>query len=228
MDEQALRGLIADVRSGTLSRRSFVQHMIALGLTAPMATQMLAWSGLPAAAGEGKFQYKPTRRGGGGALRVLWWQAPTLLNPHFATGTKEQDASRVFHEPLARWDADGDLVAVLAAEIPSRENGGVAADGKSVTWKLKKGVQWHDGKPFTADDVVFNWQFSADPAAACITHGTYRDIKVEKIDEHTVEVLFDKPTPFWAEAFVSTRGAMIPKHLFADYMGENRGRRRPT
>jgi len=61
MDEQALRDLIADVKSGTLSRRSFVQHMIALGLTAPMATQMLAWSGLPAAAGEGKFQYKPTK-----------------------------------------------------------------------------------------------------------------------------------------------------------------------
>jgi peptide/nickel transport system substrate-binding protein len=219
MDEQALRGLIANVKDGKLSRRSFVQHMIALGLTAPMATQMLAWSGLPAAAGEGKFQYKPTKRGGGGALRVLWWQAPTLLNPHFATGTKEQDASRVFHEPLARWDADGDLAPVLAAEIPSRENGGVAADGKSVIWKLKQGVQWHDGKPFTADDVVFNWQFASDPASACITFGTYRDIKVEKIDDHTVKVLFEKPTPFWPDAFVSTRGAMIPKHLFADFIG---------
>ena len=90
--------------------------------------------------GEEKFQYKPTRRGGGGALKVLWWQGPTLLNPHFATGTKEQDASRIFHEPLARWDPDGDLLPVLAAEIPSRENGGLAADGKSVTWKLKRGV----------------------------------------------------------------------------------------
>ena len=71
---------------------------------------------------------------------MLWWQGPTLLNPHFATGTKEQDASRIFHEPLARWDPDGDLLPVLAAEIPSRENGGLAADGKSVTWKLKRGV----------------------------------------------------------------------------------------
>ena len=44
---------------------------------------------------------------------------------------------------------------MLAAEIPDIENGGVAADGMSVTWKLKKGVQWHDGQPFTADDVVF-------------------------------------------------------------------------
>jgi peptide/nickel transport system substrate-binding protein len=220
MNEKALRGLIAEVKDGKLSRRSFVRRMVALGLTAPMATQILTWSGVPAsAATEEKFRYKPTKRGGGGALKVLWWQGPTLLNPHFATGTKEQDAARIFHEPLARWDPDGDLLPVLAAEIPSRENGGLAADGKSVTWKLKRGVQWHDGKPLTADDVVFNWQYASDPASACVTFGTYKDLKVEKVDDFTVNVLFDKPTPFWADAFVGSRGMLIPKHLFADYVG---------
>jgi peptide/nickel transport system substrate-binding protein len=63
MDEKALRGLIAEVKDGKLSRRSFVQRMVALGLTAPMATQMLTFSGLPAAAAaEEKFKYKPTKR----------------------------------------------------------------------------------------------------------------------------------------------------------------------
>ena len=76
---------------------------------------------------------------------------------------------------------------MLAAEIPSRENGGLAADGKSVTWKLKQGVTWHDGKPFTADDVVFNWEYAADPATAATTIGTYKDVKVEKVDDHTVK-----------------------------------------
>ena len=94
----------------------------------------------------------------------MWWQGATLLNPHFAVGTKDQEGSRIFYEPLAGWDADGDLKAVLAAEIPSRENGGLAADGLSVTWKLKKDVKWHDGKPFTADDLVFNWEYASDPA----------------------------------------------------------------
>jgi peptide/nickel transport system substrate-binding protein len=61
------------------------------------------------------------------------------------------------------------LVPVLAAEIPDIENGGVAADGMSVTWKLKTGVQWHDGRPFTADDVVFNWEYASDPATAATT-----------------------------------------------------------
>src|SRR6187401_1366192 len=115
MDEKALRGLIAEVKDGKLSRRSFVQRMVALGLTGPMAAQMLTFSGIPAsAATEEKFKYKPTKRGGGGALKVLWWQGPTLLNPHFAVGTKDQDGSRVFYEPLAGWDAVGNLKPVLA------------------------------------------------------------------------------------------------------------------
>ena len=178
---------------------------------------MLAYSGVAMA--QSRPPYKPTKRGGGGPLKVLWWQGPTLLNPHFAVGTKDQDGSRIFYEPLAGWDADGNLMPVLAAEIPDRENGGLAEDGKSVTWKLKQGVKWHDGKPFTADDVVFNWEYAADPATAATTIGSYKDVKVEKVDEYTVKVMFDKPTPFWADAFVGTRGMIIPKHLFADYAG---------
>ena len=144
-------------------------------------------------------EYKPTKAGGGGALKMLFWQAPTLLNPHFAVGTKDQEGSRIFYEPLAAWDPDGNLAPVLAAEIPDIENGGVAPDGMSVTWKLKKDVQWHDGQPFTADDVVFTGEYAADPATASTTIGNYRDIKVEKVDPLTVRVRFAKPTPFWAE-----------------------------
>jgi peptide/nickel transport system substrate-binding protein len=228
MDEKALRGLISEVKDGKLSRRSFVQRMVALGLTAPMATQMLTFSGLPASAAmEEKFKYAPTKRGGGGPLKVLWWQGATLLNPHFAIGTKDQDATRIFYEPLAGWDPDGDLFPVLAAEIPSRENGGLSADGKSVTWKLKRGVTWHDGKPFSADDVVFNWEYATNPATACVTIGSYKDVKVTKVDDYTVKVMFDKATPFWADAFVGARGMIIPKHLFADFNGD-KSRDAPT
>jgi len=225
MKEHELRALIDKVKDGKLTRRTFVNRMLALGLTAPMASQMLDFCGVARA--DTKFNYKPTKRGGGGALRLLWWQAPTLLNPHFATGTKDQDASRIFYEPLAGWDSDGNLIPALAAEIPSRENGGLAADGKSVTWKLKQGVKWHDGKPFTADDVVFNWEFSSDPETATVTSGSYKDVKVEKVDDFTVRVLFDKPTPFWADAFVGTAGMIIPKHLFVDYKGA-KSREAPT
>src|SRR5205823_1904090 len=89
----------------------------------------------------------------------------------------------------------------------------------TVTWKLKSGVQWHDGKPFTADDVVFNWEYASDPATASVTIGSYKDVKVEKVDDLTVRVRFPKATPFWADAFVGTRGMIIPKHLFDQYKG---------
>ena len=217
MKERELRDLIADVKVGRMSRRTFVQRMIAVGLTAPMAGMMLAQSGVPMQAAE--IPYTPTKAGGGGMLKILYWQAVTLLNPHFAVGTKDQDGSRIFYEPLAGWDGDGNLVPVLAAEIPSKENNGLTEDGLSVVWKLKQGVKWHDGKPFTADDVVFNWEYARTPETAAVSIASYKDIKVEKIDDFTVSVKFAKPTPFWADAFVGTYGMIIPKHLFADYIG---------
>ena len=217
MNEQQIRGLVADVKDGTLSRRFFIRKLAALGITAPIASQILAWNDVAMA--NATLEYKPTKAGGGGALKILIWQAPTLLNPHFASGVKDQDASRVFYEPLAGWDKEGNLIPQLAAEIPTKANGGLSADGKSVTWKLKQGVKWHDGKPFSADDVVFNWEYAADPATAAYTTGSYKDIKVEKVDDHTIKVVFKDPTPFWADPFVGVVGMMIPKHIFADYKG---------
>ena len=219
MTERELRRLIASVKAGRVSRRTFVRRMVGFGLTAPLATQLLAHAGLAQTASQS--DYKPTKAGGGGALKLLFWQAATLLNPHFAVGAKDSEGCRIFYEPLAAWDPEGNLIPVLAAEIPDIENGGIAADGMSVTWKLKKGVEWHDGRPFTADDVVFNWEYAADPATAATTIGAYRDAKVEKIDPLTVRVRFDKPTPFWAGLFVAVFGMIIPKHLFEPYKGSN-------
>ena len=217
MNEQDLRSRIADVKDGRLSRRSFVRQMVALGLTAPMAGTLLAGAGV--AATDSRLEYKPTKAGGGGVLKLLLWQAPTLLNPHFASGTKDQIASRIFFEPLAGWDKDANLIPQLAAEVPSRDNGGLSADGREVTWKLKRDVKWHDGKPFTADDVVFTWEYAADPATAAYTTGSYANIKVEKVDDHTVKVVFKEPAPFWADPFVGAFGCILPKHHFGDYKG---------
>jgi peptide/nickel transport system substrate-binding protein len=217
MEEVELRALIEDVRAEKLPRRSFIERMVGLGLTAPMASMMLMHAGV--AQTQPGPTYKPTKRGGGGALKVLWWQGATLLQPHFAGGTKDQEGSRIFYEPLAVWDNDGNLVPILAAEIPSVANGGVLEGGKVVRWRLKKGVTWHDGKPFTADDVVFTWDFARDPASACVTIAVYKDVTVTKVDDYTVLVSFKKPTPFWATAFVAAEGMIIPKHLFGPYAG---------
>src|ERR1700740_414986 len=112
MLDNELKTMIDEVKDGRIDRRAFVQRMLAVGFTAPMATQILAVGGVAMA--EGPSVYKPTKRGGGGALKLLWWQGPTLLNPHFATGTKDQDGSRLFYEPLASWDVNGHLNPIPA------------------------------------------------------------------------------------------------------------------
>src|ERR1700757_1231557 len=137
MTERELRRLIASVKAGQVSRRAFVRRMVGFGLTAPLATQLLAHAGLAQTAPQ--FDYKPTKAGGGGALKLLFWQAATLLNPHFAVGAKDSEGCRIFYEPLAAWDPDGNLIPVLAAEIPDIENGGGAADALRVARELQKG-----------------------------------------------------------------------------------------
>ncbi len=155
-------------------------------------------------------------------LKLLYWQAPTILNPHLSTGFKDSEASRITLEPLASFNNQLELVPFLAAEIPTLENGGIAKDGKSVTWKLKKNVKWSDGKPFTADDVIFTYQFISNPKVGTTTSGTYEIIKdIEKIDDHTIKINFKAVTPGWYSVFVGTEGMILPRHIFEAYNGEN-------
>ena len=214
MDEQELAESLRRVREGSLDRRQFARTLLGLGLTAPMVAELLGPR--PGHAQARRSAFTPARRGGGGELKTLWWQAPTILNPHLATGAKDADASRIFYEGLVSFDPDGTFVPNLTAEIPTIENGGVARDGLSVIVKLKKGVQWHDGKPFTADDVVFTWEYIMDPATAATTSGAYRDIaRIDRPDSHTVKIVYKSPNPFWAKAFSS----IIPRHVFAPFKG---------
>ena len=162
------------------------------------------------------------QRGTCGPLRLLFWQAPTTTNPHLSIGIKDLSASRIVYEPLASFDADGGLIPFLAAEIPSLENGGVAADGRSVTWKLKPNLKWADGAPFTADDVLFTFEYASSANVGATSRATYRIVRnVEVIDDLTVKVHFKDVNPAWALPFVGVNGMIIPRHLFEKYAGAN-------
>lgn len=153
-------------------------------------------------------------------LRLLWWQAATILNPHLASGNKDWDASRITYEPLATFNREGELVLFLAAEVPSVENGAVSPDGLSVTWKLKEGVKWSDGEPFSAEDVKFTFDYISDPATGATSAASYSAVEsVEVIDELTVKLNFKEPNPAWSEPFVGYDGQILPKHIFGDYIG---------
>ncbi len=161
-------------------------------------------------------------RGRGGTLQMLLWDAPTILNPHLVITVKDWVASRITYEPLASYDADGHLVPYLAAEIPSRENGEVAADGQSVTWKLKPGLHWSDGEPFSAEDVAFTYQYIVNPAVNSPSAPVYDAVaSVEAPETLTVRVNFKSPNPAWAIPFVGAQGVILPKHVFAAYNGAN-------
>ena len=164
----------------------------------------------------------PSGRGAGDTLRILYWQAPTILNPHLALGSKDWAASRVTYEPLASFNEAGELIPFLAADIPSLENGGVAPDGQSVTWKLKQGVKWSDGEPFTADDVRFTYEFITNPDTGATTTGLYDAVAgVEVLDDYTVKINFKEVTPAWFLPFVGAWGMIIPRHVFEPYNGPN-------
>ena len=93
-------------------------------------------------------------RGRDGEVRIIYWQAPSILNPYLSGGTKELEAASLFIEPLARYDTDGNLVPWLAQDIPTVANGGVSEDLMTITWKLQEGLLWSDG---TRGPLVVRW-----------------------------------------------------------------------
>ena len=159
-------------------------------------------------------------RGAGDTLHILFWQAPAILNPHLTQEAKDWQACRLTFEPLASYDKDGNLVPFLAAEIPSLENGDVAADGRTVTWKLKPDLKWSDGEPFTADDVLFTYEFVSDPAVGASTAANYSAVQeVVAVDPLTVLVRFKDVNTAWSLPFVGLQGMILPRHAFVGYTG---------
>lgn len=187
--------------------------------SAPEATAAPAAAATAAPAAEATAA--PAASTPGGTLKILYWQAPTILNPHQSSGTKDFDAATVILEPLGHWNEKGELVPYLAEEIPTAANGGIAADLKSVTWKLKKGVKWSDGSDFTADDVVFTWQYCADEKTACTTKSAFDPIgKVEAVDPTTVKITWKDVNPNPYSSFTSFNGMILQKKQFANCIGE--------
>ncbi|MBV9170395.1 MAG: peptide ABC transporter substrate-binding protein [Chloroflexi bacterium] len=160
-------------------------------------------------------------RGQGSMLKVLYWQAPTILNTHLSQGTKDYDAGRLILEPLASYDPNGTPVPNLASEIPTLDNGGVSKDLKTITWKLKPNIKWSDGTPFTADDVVFTWQYVADPKTASSDNFVADGVdSVQAKDPQTVVVTFKDPNPNYYQIFVGGYGNILQKKQFQGCIGD--------
>ena len=231
------RSLAESLTSGAIDRRQFLARATALGVApavavfianaAPVvaaggspngfalyqdATPEAGPSGIPDAGMEGR------TRGEGGELRIIQWQAATVLNAHRATGNKDYMASDIVNEPLMRYAEDGSLLPNLITEVPSVENGQLAEDLSTVTFTLLPDVLWSDGEPFTARDVQFTWQWITTESNAAVTVAAWDVIEdIEVVDDLTVKVTFTNPSAAWFDAFAGGRnGPIYPAHVFGD------------
>jgi len=209
----------APVGSAAASATKPAASTTASGTTAASSTTAGAASGTTtASAGADPRGAAPAKRGGGGTLHLLWWQAPTILNGHTSQGTKDYDAARIIEEPLATTSINGLTpdVPVLAKEIPSAANGELSADGMSVTWKLKDGVKWSDGTPFTSADVKATFDYIVNPQSATSTLPSYTNVAtVDTPDATTVKITFKSPTAAWYLPFTSYTGVILQKAQLA-------------
>jgi peptide/nickel transport system substrate-binding protein len=159
-------------------------------------------------------------RGSDGNVSIIYWQAPSILNPFLSGGTKDVESASLVIEPLARYDQDGNMVPFLASEIPTVENGGVSEDLTSITWKIAPGITWSDGTPFTSSDVKFTADYCMHPEGGCAQVTKFEGVtSVEAVDDLTVKVTFDAPTPFPYGPFVGGESPIIQAAQFANCMG---------
>jgi peptide/nickel transport system substrate-binding protein len=160
-------------------------------------------------------------RGQADLLRIIYTNAPNILNPHLASGGHESQVASIVLEPLVHFDRDATMIPALAAEVPTLENGGLAEDGSSVTYKLRDDVVWSDGEPFTAEDVRFTWEYITHPDSSAGTVSYYEPIEdVEVVDDHTVTIHFKEPSAIWFVPFSGGRtGEVLPKHILQDFVG---------
>ncbi len=222
--------LYRDLTTGAIDRRQFISRAAMLGMGAATATLLArvgeaAAAGLPLTDGLAFAAATPMatpasgtanqRRGAGGELKILQWQPPSGLSPHAATGDKDILGACPVLEPLMHVLPDGTIVPNLVAEVPSAANGLLASDLASVTYHLLPGVTWSDGEPFTAEDVVFTWQWVTDEANASTSAGIFASIKsIDAVDDHTAKVTFTAPNPLWYVPHTGTyTGFVYPAHV---------------
>lgn len=160
------------------------------------------------------------QRGSSGHVNVIYWQAPSILNPYLSTGTKDVESSSLVLEPLIRFNEKGEMVPFLAAEVPTVANGGFSADFKTITYKLRPGVKWSDGTPFTASDVLFTYEYCTGIKGCAKTNIFAPVDKVVAVDQNTVRITFKAAKPYPYDVFGGASTPILQRAQFKDCLGD--------
>ena len=160
------------------------------------------------------------QRGSSGNLNILYWQAPSILNPYLSGGTKDVESASLIVEPLIRFNERGQMVPYLAEDVPTVANGGFARDFKTITYKLKRNIRWSDGTPFNAQDVLFTHEYCTT-IKGCARSNIFAAIeKIEAPDAFTVRISFKAPKPYPYDVFGGAGTPIIQKAQFKDCLGD--------
>jgi peptide/nickel transport system substrate-binding protein len=139
------------------------------------------------------------------------------LNPHLSQQTVVTYMSSLTMAWLVKYDHQNRPVPELATEVPTQANGGISADGRTITYHLRKDAKWSDGVPFSADDVVFSTKVVLNPANNEVTREGWDLIdKIDEPDKYTVRYHLKKPYASYVVTYFSSGGAnpsVLPVHL---------------
>jgi peptide/nickel transport system substrate-binding protein len=160
-----------------------------------------------------------------GTLRIATSLSPNTLNPILSTQQVEAFVEALMMDPLVATDEKGRDVPVLAAAVPTLENGGISRDGLTITYRLRHDVRWQDGAPFTSRDVAFTYRAIMNPATAVGTRHGYDEIaRVETPDAYTAVFRLKRPFAPAVNTFFADSDApyqILPAHLLERYRDLN-------
>ncbi len=160
-----------------------------------------------------------------GTLRIAIQDTPNTLDPILASNTTESMISRLSFDLLVTADETGKAIPDLAETVPTQENGGISKDGLTITYHLRKNVKWHDGQPFTSNDVKFSYTAIMNKANNVVSTIGYEKVRsVETPDDATVVFhLKEKFSPFVDTVFGESDDpfCVVPAHILAKYKDIN-------
>lgn len=141
----------------------------------------------------------------------------SYLNPLLSTDSASSDINGLVFNGLVKYDKNLRIVGDLA------ESWTVSPDGLVITFHLRQGAAWHDGAPFTAEDVLFTYQRLVDPKVRTPYTSDFELVKsVTVLDTYTVRVTYKEP---FSPGLISWGMGIIPKHIFALEPTSRGGRR---
>ncbi|MBW2060536.1 MAG: peptide-binding protein [Deltaproteobacteria bacterium] len=127
------------------------------------------------------------------------------LLPVLASDSASGDINGLIYDGLLKTDKNLNLIGNMA------ESWEISEDGLTITFRLRKGVKWHDGHAFTSKDVMFTYQLMIDPKTPTAYGEDYKQVKkAETPDDYTFRVTYERP---YAPALISWSFPIMPAHL---------------